>query len=563
MIRLIECAAMKAVFRLGLGVSAVLTAAVLQLGAQAPGTPPPAAKPRLVVLIAVDQFRGDYVQMYGAQWTQGLHALFANGAYFPNAAYPYLTTKTCAGHFTIGTGALPAKHGMIDNDWYDVKAHQYVACTDDALAINLGLGGAKAIEHHSAKRSLVPAYADELRRQQTLPARVVSMSAKARAALGLGGHGGPNTTIVWEEDLNGVWAASSGASRAVPIAASAYVKAHPISAWPDRVWDRVLPESAYQFDDKAPGEPLTDGVFPHSLIPPVRTSRPPTGFIELWDKTPLVDAYLGRFAEGLVEQMKLGQQAPTDMLAISFTGLDIAGHAFGPRSHEVQDTLARLDRTLGSLIATLDRLVGRNRYVLALSADHGVAEIPEQSNGAGGRYSLTAVGNAVERALDAEFGAADYIEAMSGNDIYFLPGVIGRIRSSPAAIKRVEEAVLSTNGLARVLWAADLASTTPTDDPLVARARKSYKAGRSGDLTFVVKPNWIVSSTTTGTTHGSPYDYDTHVPVVFFGAGIAPGRYPSAATPADVAPTLAALTGTKLPLADGRPLGDALAQPPR
>lgn len=544
--------------RLIAGIAAVVAALVLQLGAQAPtATSSAATRPRLVVLIAVDQFRADYVDTYGAQWTGGLHELFTKGASFPNAAYPYLTTKTCAGHATIGTGALPSTHGMIDNEWYDVATHRFTTCTEDASARAIGFGGAAGVEHHSAKWLLVPNFADELKRQQRRPARVVSMSAKPRSAIGLGGHGGANTTIVWEEDANGVWATSSVLARDATPEARAYVKAHPIADWPTRVWDRLLPPSAYLFADQAPGEPA-DGVFPHSLEPPIRTSRTSSTYIDQWDKSPLVDAYLADFAAAMVERLKLGQRDATDMLAISFSGLDIVGHVYGPRSHEVQDTLARLDRLLGTLIGVLDRTVGREHFVLALSADHGVAMIPEQVEPAtnAGRFTVLSVGAPIHRALVSEFGPGHYIEAMSGNDVYFMPGVLNRIRSSPAAIKAVEAAATGARGVARVLWASDLAATTPTDDPLIARARKSYKAGRSGDLTFVVKPNWMLAAT--GTTHGSPYDYDTHVPVAFMGAGVAPGRYPSAATPADVAPTLASMVGITLPHADGRPLREAL-----
>jgi predicted AlkP superfamily pyrophosphatase or phosphodiesterase len=168
-----------------------------------------------------------------------------------------------------------------------------------------------------------------------------------------------------------------------------------------------------------------------------------------------------------------------------------------------------------------------------------------------GRASSTTIGNAVENLLDKQFGRGSWVEALFGNYFYFRPGVLERIRKDPALMKTIETTLLAQRGVAKVYWATDLSATTPTDDQILAAARKSYVAGRSGDLVFILQRNWVTSA---DATHGTPYDYDTRVPVVLMGAGIKPGQYASEASPADIVPTLSALTGVKMPRTDGKVL---------
>jgi predicted AlkP superfamily pyrophosphatase or phosphodiesterase len=540
--------------------SAAALACLLLLRSPAAQTPPAVrtartVRPALVVLLVVDQFRGDYVELYGSAWTHGLHRLFTEGAYFTRAAYPYGVTVTCAGHSTIGTGTVPATHGMVDNAGLDAATDAYTACTEDPAAAAVPFGGGRGTEHHSARWLRVPTLGDELGRQRP-GSRVVAMSMKPRSAIGLAGHGGSNTTVVWQED-SGTWATSSAfGTRGAPYV-DAFVRAHPIRPIDGLMWTRLLPPSAYRFSDQAPGEPAAAAVFPHSLDVPIRTSRTSPRYVGIWDETPFTDAYLGNLATSLVSQMKLGRQAAPDLLAVSFSALDHVGHRYGPKSHEVQDTLARLDVVVGELLDTLDRTVGRDRYVLALSADHGVADLPEQAPAGAnaGRFAAAPVAAAVENALDVALGPGRYVNALVNRSLYFAPGVVERVRSRPAVVTAVEHAALGVRGMGHVYWKWDLASKTPTTDPVLARMRLSYMAGRSGDLAIVTLPNWISG---TGGNHGSPYDYDRQVPLVFFGQLVKPGRYDAPVSPVDIAPTLAHVVGITLGRTDGRVLSDVL-----
>jgi predicted AlkP superfamily pyrophosphatase or phosphodiesterase len=527
--------------------------------------------PRLVVILVADQFRADYVAQYGDMWTAGLKEIFTKGAVFTEAAYPYAVTKTCAGHATIATGVLPATHGMIDNVWYSAATHEYLNCTEDRAARSLAFGGDRGDERHSAKWYQVPNFADELKRQVAGRPRVVSLSLKARSAIGLGGHGGANTTIVWKEDGGVTFATSDALTRRPSEAVDAYVRAYPITLQQFQTWDRLRPVSSYKFTDQAPGEPAGRPVFPHLFDEPVKGSDATASIMTNWEDTPLADEYLGGLAEYLIDREKLGQRQTTDFLGVSFSTLDNVGHDFGPRSHEVQDVLLRLDATIGRLLATLDAKVGRDRYVLAFSSDHGVALLPEQSfpapaggrgqGGGGGavtgRVTSISIANAVEAALDKQFGRGHYVEAVSTPYLYFVPGVLDRVRANPQAVQAVQAAMLGVRGVEKVYWSADIAAAKPTgSDTTLTQLRRSYYPGRSGDIAFILERFWLIGA---GTNHGMPNDYDMRVPLAFLGAGIAPGQHKVAASPADIVPTLSVLAGVRMSRTDGRVLQEALA----
>jgi predicted AlkP superfamily pyrophosphatase or phosphodiesterase len=559
------------------GLTATLAAAALSLllsphltaqSARSGGAAAPAGPPRLVVVLVADQFRADYITQYGEMWTSGLKEILTKGASFTEAAYPYAVTKTCAGHATIGTGVLPAVHGMIDNTWYSVATHEHMDCTEDRTARSLAFGGASSERTHSAKWYQVPNFADELKRQNGGRPRVVSISLKARSAIGLGGHGGPNSTIVWKDDGGVTFATSDALTKRASEAVDAFVRSHPITLQQFQTWERARPGASYKYADEAPGEPAARRTFPHLFDAPVKVSDATASIMANWEDTPLADDYLGGLAEHLLEREQLGQRQTTDYLAISFSTLDNVGHDYGPRSHEVQDVLVRLDATIGRLLAALDSKVGRNRYVLAFSSDHGVAVMPEQSfpppaggrgQGAGGvtgRITSVSVANAVETALDKLLGRGHYVEAVSTPYLYFVPGVLERVRANPSAVQAVQAAALGVRGVQSIYWSADLAAAAPTTDATLTGLRRSYYPGRSGDIAFIFERNWVTGN---GTNHGMPYDYDARVPLVLMGAGIAPGQHTAAASPADIAPTMGALTGVRMSQTYGRVLREALA----
>lgn len=538
----------------------VATAIVLAL-AQAPTLR--AASPRLVLVIVIDQMRADYIDDYQTQWTAGLRRLVDRGAWFRQGAYPYLNTVTCPGHATVSTGAFPATHGIILNNWWHRDVGRRLACTDDPRAPIVSYG--KPVEGgHSAYRLAVPSFADQLRAQRP-GSRVVTMSLKPRSAIMLAGHGGD--AVTWLEN-SGTWATSTAfAASPVPFV-KRFVDDHPIDGDIGRVWDRTLPASAYRFEDAAAGERPPEGwtaTFPHEIAR--ADERSEEGVFELWRESPFSDDYLGQMARAAVDALKLGRGPETDFLGVSFSALDLVGHDFGPRSHEVQDVLVRLDLTIGALLEHLDKAVGPDRYVVALTADHGVARIPEQTvaeGGDSGRILSTAVVARVEGALAQAIAPGKYVARMEYTSFYFRPGVYDKLTAQPDALKTVIETIAATPGVARVFRGEELRDRDSAD-PVVRAAALSQFPGRSGDLVIVPKQGWYAMNPpqsfrpSDATTHGTLYPYDQRVPVIFAGPGIRKGRYDQPVTPADLAPTLGALTGVKLPDADGRALGVALA----
>jgi predicted AlkP superfamily pyrophosphatase or phosphodiesterase len=335
----------------------------------------------------------------------------------------------------------------------------------------------------------------------------------------------------------------------------AFLDANPITADFGKVWEKMLPASSYTGPDNGLGEATPRGwttSFPHKLTGDA--NAPDSSYKAQWERSPFADAYIGRFATALVKALELGKHESTDVLAISFSTPDMVGHTFGPRSHEVQDIFAHLDKTIGALFDELDAYVGKGQWVAGLTADHGVTPIPEQLVAEGkdaGRISGGAIIDAVEQALLPALGQGRHVTALSTNDLYFEPGVYDKVRRQPAALSAAIGAIMARPGIERVLRSEDVRGGAASKDPQLRAAALSYFPGRSGDLILIMKPGWMISAT--GTTHGSASPDDQRVPMLFLGTGIKAGKYQEAATPADLAPTLAAIIGVSLK-AEGHPL---------
>jgi predicted AlkP superfamily pyrophosphatase or phosphodiesterase len=524
---------------------------LLTIGSAAPPARAQAARPKLVVFIVVDQLRTDYLSEYDDLLKHGLKRLKSGGAWFRNAAYPYHATLTCPGHVTIGTGTFPYKHGMIGNAWYERATNSAPTCTTDADALKISYGTSMGAGD-TPKRMMAPALAAMMR--GALKSRVAAMSTKARSAIALAGQDGDFVT--WLGGTN--WETSSAYTKTPVPWFVAYLKGNPIEKDADKVWERTFPADKYKYVDDLPGERGAAGwgpTFPHPL-----GRAGDAGFTAHWQQSPYADEYLGRMAEAAVDEMHLGTEDRTDFLGVSFSMMDAVGHSFGPRSHEVQDILARLDATIGRLLDHLDKKVGAANYVVALSADHGVAEIPEQLEGAG-RQSMLAVRQAIEATIKAPLGGKGdetYVAAVSGGEVYFKPGVYDRIKADPAILKAIRTAVGAMSGIERIVSSDE--ATAPgartSKDRYIRAVALSYFPDRSGDLFVIPKENWLFTSF--GTTHGTLYSYDARVPVILYGAGIRAGSRSDAATPADLAVTVASLVGVTLPSPDGRVLTEAL-----
>jgi predicted AlkP superfamily pyrophosphatase or phosphodiesterase len=541
------------------------------------------SKPKLVVILVVDQMRGDYVDKFQQQWTGGLKRLVDEGAWFHEAAYPYGSTETCVGHATISTGAFPATHGMIGNEWWDREQQKEVTCTADPSVKNIAYDGSAApgggdstgSAHastpngagDSAAKMLIPAFAEELKFQSGAGTRVVAMSLKARAAITMAGHQADSVT--WWDGASGLWQTSSAYPQAPFIAE--FVKLHPIAEDYGKTWAPLLPESAYLYDKSAvnPGAPANYGAtFPHLLRGVPESKGPDRAFYLQWATSPYAETYLAHMAENVVDKLKLGSGPGIDFLSVSFSSVDYVGHSFGPRSWEVQDELARLDRDLGEFFTHLDKTVGRGKYVAAFSSDHGVAPVPEDLRKTGvdaGRLNVEEVRNRIEQSLEPLHYAKPSVSKIDGANVYFTPGTYAKLKDDAHALQAVIDAIRSAPGVARVYQAEEVDDRPATRNPMRDAEAAGFLKSRSGDLLIVPKPYWIWDYSAPGklgrnggTSHGTPYYYDQRVPVILMGSGIRPGKYYGPATPGDIAPTLATLCGITLSTHDGRTLAEAL-----
>jgi predicted AlkP superfamily pyrophosphatase or phosphodiesterase len=535
--------------------AAVLVVAHRPVAAQraAPG----ARTPKLIVLLVVDQMRGDYVDRYRHQWTRGLSRLLTQGAWFRQVDYPYFNTVTCPGHASISTGAVPQIHGLILNNWWDRTLAKPVTCTEDdrypAVSYGKPVAGGE-----SAARMQVPTFADELRIQRDPPGRTIAFSLKARSSITLSGR--KPDAVAWFDD-SGSWTTSSAfASGPVPAVAD-FIRRNPVENDLGRTWDLALDVDAYHYDDQIEGlRPAKGGMaasFPY--VVKGETDAPDRMFYERWQSSPFADRYLVRMALSVARSLGYGTMPGPNMVAISFSSPDRVGHDYGPNSRQVQDTLIRLDETLGELFDGLDRLVGPGQYTVTLSADHGVGPIPEQSNREGldgGRINVDDLKAAAEQSIAKALGTAARVTAFQHNYLYLEEGVFEKLRTSPLAMRAVLNDLARMPGVLRAYSRDELEEDRFGDDRMGHQAALSHVSERGGDLLLAWKPNWVEGSNSTN--HGTGYRYDTHVPLLLMGTGIARGEYLQPASPTDIAPTLAFLADVTLPRVSGRVLIEAL-----
>jgi arylsulfatase A-like enzyme len=537
-------------------VAAVGLAAAACLFAAAPQAQAPRA-PRLLVLVVVDQMRADYLTRFDRFFTRGFRRLIDHGAIYEQAFYPYLNTVTCAGHATLGTGAWPKTHGIILNEWFRRELGRVRSCTADAATTPVQYNGTAEKEGHSARELRVPTLAERLRARWP-ESRSVSLAVKPRSAIMMAGKSA--TAVTWV-GTDGWQTSSAYTDRPLPQVAQA-LGPDPFKDARGIVWEPSRQAGDYTGTDAGLGERPPKGwtaLFPHPLTSPTA----PQEFVELWQTSPYSDQAVATLAARLVQSFQLGQRGVVDFLGVSFPAVDKVGHDFGGDSVELQDTVLRLDATLGILLDALDSAAGRDGYALALSADHGVAPVPEARQAAGqpaGRVALAQAAAAVEQALAGALGPGPHVARIEYTELYLTEATRAKLTADTAA--PAVAALRAVPGVQTAVWTPSLAALDD-GDPVIRSIKASFVPGRSGDFTLAPAPYWIFvpgrnPNGGNATTHGSANPYDQHVPLIFYGAPFAHGRIADAATPADAAPTLGATVGLGFDGVEGRPLAGAV-----
>ena len=474
-----------------------------------------APKTKLVVAIIVDQFRYDYMTRFDSAYQDGLRKLHDSGAYFTDAHEAHFPTVTAVGHAAFLTGSTPAIDGIVGNDWFDRETGKMVtSVSDDATKLVGGNGGTGS----SPNRLVASTLGDEIKAIGLADTTVIGISLKDRAAILPAGHAAK--AAYWFDHETGQFVSSTYYMKDLPAWVQAFNKSGAANKYVSAKW------MAFKTLPAVLGKP----------------------YYEAMIATPYGNDMLEAFTEQALKEEHLGQHSGTDVLTVSFSSNDLLGHQVGPDASEVRDMCLQTDRVLGRLLHAVEEEAGAGNYVVVFTSDHGVAPLPEE---------LT------KRGIPADtFLAIRFIKPSKRRSPKYPAGksIVGSAELSPylnhdllrekhGALAEAEEiaadAVRKLPYIFRVYSSAQLEHENLAGDPIGTLIERGYYHGRSADLFIVQKPYWLASKD--GTSHGTPFSYDTHVPVIFLGHGIRPGRYDENVRTADIAPTLAALLGVNTP----------------
>lgn len=527
----------------------------------------PGEVPKLVVIIAVDQCRADYFTRFDS-WLgpAGFHRLAREGTTFTAARYRHAITQTAPGHAQMSTGAFAEQHGIIGNDWLDRPTGKMVNSVEDQAAPLVGvspaeLGPEAALLPDTTGRSPLhlqtTTLADLLKARDGPNCRVAGISAKDRASILLTGKAAD--LALWQEA--GRFVSSRYYGPDLPTWVHDFNRRHPAQAHFGTTWERLLPAAIYetiQGPDDSVGEETGLGLgrtFPHAITG--GEASPGRRFLVALENTPSAAEHLCALARLAISEEMLGRHAGTDFLGVSFSSFDELGHRYGPDSHEIMDAFIRLDRVIAELLDHLDREVGLDRCVIALTADHGVAPLPErQAVPDARRLNLGNLDARLRQDLEREFGPSpDEGWFLRDNLSYHVtPGAARHAGGRERVTSAIVAALRARPEIAAAFSAGELSGHEPTPDPLLAASRRSWNSDRPRDVVFFPRA-YVVPRDGTGTTHGTPWDYDTRVPLIFRGPGIPCGlvRRDDVGIE-DMAPTLAARVGLVMPEAKGKDL---------
>ena len=509
----------------------------------APAAPDTSTDLRLIVLIAVDQFRYDYLTRFRDQYQDGLQRLLTEGAVFTDANLEHYPTVTAIGHATMLSGATPSVSGIVGNDWFDRASGKSVSSVSDPSVTLLGAEGTGSSPH----RLLVSTVGDELKmaakaeRGSPEAPRVIGLSLKDRSAILPAGR--TADAAYWWDTKSGNFVTSSYYAPDAPAWVAAFNARKMAATWAGRPWTLITaPATVLRRMPEEAGGALNTAVY----------------------GSPFGNELLLEFATEAVTRERLGQRGVTDLLSVSLSSNDAVGHTFGPASPQVRDMAIRTDRILGALLSRLDRLVGLRHTLIALTADHGVAPLPETLQARampGGRITSKDLFDPIQQGLARAYGEGQWVLGTSGTSPYLNEALIAQLKADPAQVRRdVARIAAGLPHVARVYTRDQLMNGAVQDDRVGRRILRGFNAARSGDVEILLEPYWIRQAT--GTTHGTPYNYDAHIPLILMGPAIKAGEYSAPVALNDLAPTLATLARVEIPSGSaGRVLTEAIRSP--
>jgi len=510
--------------------------------ATAKAFPAEVARPKLVVGLVVDQMRWDYLYRYYNRYTNGgFKRLINEGFSVENTFIPYTPTYTACGHTCIYTGSVPAVHGIIGNDWYDPETKKNVYCTEDSSVSTVG-STPSSEGNMSPKNMLTTTITDELRLATNFRGKVIGISLKDRGSILPAGHAA--NAAYWYQGSTGNWITSTYYMKEVPTWIADYNKLKLANKFYAKNWETLYPINTYvnsTADEKAyEGKSST---FPHQLTQNVDKN------FDAIRSTPYGNTITLDLAKLAILSEDLGQDNITDFLAVSCSSTDYVGHAYGPNSIEAEDTYLRLDKDFEEFFNYLDKKVGKGNYTVFLTADHGAAHVPgfmQENKLPSGVVSDRDVASKLNTYLNDKFKVNNVVLRSQNNQIIFDHDKTDKGDVSFDVIKAASvEFLKKLDGFQNAVDIAKISQST-LQEIQKKMITNGYNARRSGDIYYVLQPNWF-NGGSTGTTHGNWNPYDSHIPLVFMGWGIKPGATNKMHYMTDIAPTLAALLHIQTP----------------
>lgn len=518
-------------------------------------------KPKLIVGIMVDQMRWDYINQFKPFFTslQGFFRFMNEGASCNNNLIPYVPTVTACGHTAVYTGATPSLHGITGNNWYDNYKQKNVYCVEDPSVQSVGVEGSPA-----GKMSPVNVWTstigDEIKLANNFKSKVIGISIKDRGAIIPAGHSADGA--FWYDSKSGNFISSTYYGKNLPTWVSDYNAAHRVDSLYAKGWNLSLAKSIYEANcdgDINPYEATPLGSeqkgFPYSLNQFIGKDY---GKIS---STPYGNRLVLELAEKALIGAQMGQDDKTDLLAISFSSPDYIGHSFGPNSWETMDGYIKLDEMIAQLLASLDKQVGKNNYTVFLTADHAVANIPDYAKKhkiPGGLISESGLKKELGQLLIKKGMDEKLIAAIGEYNIHFNHPLMDSLKvDQDDLVEIVRNYVEQKPGILQVVEAREAAEAAL---PVQLRERivNGYNPQRSGDL-FIVTKSGYMDGYATGTNHGVFYNYDAHIPLLWYGNGIKKGQVNSVNYMTDIAPTVTTLLGIQMPSGSiGHPILEVL-----
>lgn len=511
----------------------------------------PTERPKLVVGLVIDQMRWDYLYRYQDLYVKGgFNRLKSEGFNCENTFIPYIPTYTAAGHASVYTGSVPAINGIMGNNWYQRNEAKVVYCTGDSTVNSIGTDSKAG--HMSPRRLLVTTIGDELQLAENFRGKVIGISLKDRGSILAAGH--TANAAYWFDEKNGNWISSTYYMKDLPHWVKSVNHSGEIDKMIKKPWNLLLPREKYwastgdsmNFESPLPGEKIA--IFPHQI------SADSDKRYGTFKSTPYGVTYTFNFAKKAIAEEKLGKRGVTDFLAVSISSTDYAGHAFGPNSLEVEDIYLRLDRDLEQFLSYLDSSVGKGNYLLFLSADHGASHVPAFNllhQIPAGIINEKKLMKQYNQLCFEKFGIENTIINLQNHQFYLNHEAI---EANKLSLNRVSEYIIKL-----LLAEKEVEFAFPfykmndytLPEQIISIVRNSYNPARSGDIQIIPKPNYFDARNTAanhkGTTHGAWNPYDAHIPLLFFGWNVKPGKLYRKTYMTDIAATVAAMLNIQMP----------------